>query len=201
METKLRIRFLEFFKDGNVLPRGYAANEELVVDENLYSRIKQSGGVVEIVEKLIPNPKKASKSAKTALGVGAAAGDGNGKRQHLVAAGDRADLGGRAGVQVDRGHPAVAVAEKGRPVQDPAGLVKGHILGKEGIQSQRSDDRGMLGVDDAIPAGPIGSQMDIDIAAAGVDPTALRELVEWGVVHSPMADAFRRSVPQLKPAS
>lgn len=59
----------------------------------------------------------------------------------------------------------------------------------------QSDDRGMLGVDDAVPAGPVRSRMDIVIAADGADPKAVRELADWGVAHSPMADAFRRSVP------
>ena len=59
----------------------------------------------------------------------------------------------------------------------------------------QSDDRGMLGVDDSVPAGPIKFRMDIVIAASGADPAVLRDLAEWGVTHSPMADAFRRAVP------
>ena len=59
----------------------------------------------------------------------------------------------------------------------------------------RSDDRGMLGVDDTVPPGPISFRMDILIAAGGADPQALRDLAEWGVAHSPMADAFHRAVP------
>ncbi|HUF43719.1 MAG TPA: OsmC family protein [Aestuariivirgaceae bacterium] len=59
----------------------------------------------------------------------------------------------------------------------------------------QSDDRGMLGVDDTVPPGPINFRMDIVIAASGADPIALRDLAEWGVVHSPVADAFRRAVP------
>ena len=59
----------------------------------------------------------------------------------------------------------------------------------------QSDDRGMLGVDDSVPAGPIKSRMDIVIAAEGVESQFLRDLVDWGVVHSPMADAIRRAVP------
>ncbi len=59
----------------------------------------------------------------------------------------------------------------------------------------RSDDRGMLGVDDTVPPGPLSFRMDIEIAAGGADPQALRGLAEWGVAHSPMADAFHRAVP------
>jgi uncharacterized OsmC-like protein len=59
----------------------------------------------------------------------------------------------------------------------------------------QSDDRGMLGVDDSVPAGPIGSRMNIVIAADGMESQRLRDLVDWGVAHSPMANAVRRAVP------
>jgi uncharacterized OsmC-like protein len=58
-----------------------------------------------------------------------------------------------------------------------------------------SDDRGLLGMDDAIPAGPLSSRIRVRIAAAGVDPQRLRELVEWADHHSPVTDAIRRAVP------
>lgn len=59
----------------------------------------------------------------------------------------------------------------------------------------QSDDRGMLGVDDTVPPGPIRFRMEIVIAASGADSKTIRDLAEWGVVHSPVADAFRRAVP------
>jgi uncharacterized OsmC-like protein len=59
----------------------------------------------------------------------------------------------------------------------------------------RSDDRGMLGTDDSVPAGFLRAQLQVRLAAAGVDPKTLEALVSWGVVHSPMADALRRAVP------
>lgn len=59
----------------------------------------------------------------------------------------------------------------------------------------RSDDRGLLGVADGIPAGPLALRVHIRIAAAGVPPEQLRELVEWGEAHSPVGDAVRRAVP------
>lgn len=58
-----------------------------------------------------------------------------------------------------------------------------------------SDDRGLLGVDDSVPAGPLSSRMRVRIAAEGVSPEALRELVEWADRHSPVSDAVRRAVP------
>lgn len=54
-----RVKNMETFKDGNVLNgRLIKAGEVLVVTELELHRIRQSGGVVEVVETLIPNPKK-----------------------------------------------------------------------------------------------------------------------------------------------
>lgn len=58
-----------------------------------------------------------------------------------------------------------------------------------------SDDRGLLGVDDRVPAGPLAVRTRIRIGAAGVAPERLRELVRWAEAHSPVADAIRRVVP------
>jgi uncharacterized OsmC-like protein len=58
-----------------------------------------------------------------------------------------------------------------------------------------SDDRGLLGMDEAVPAGPLSSRIRVRIAAEGVDPARLRELVEWADRHSPVSDAVRRAVP------
>jgi uncharacterized OsmC-like protein len=58
-----------------------------------------------------------------------------------------------------------------------------------------SDDRGLLGMDEAVPAGPLSSRIRVRIAAEGVEPARLRELVEWADRHSPVSDAVRRAVP------
>lgn len=58
-----------------------------------------------------------------------------------------------------------------------------------------SDDRGLLGMDDAIPAGPLASRIRVRIAADGVEPQRLRELVEWADRHSPVTDGCRRAIP------
>ena len=58
-----------------------------------------------------------------------------------------------------------------------------------------SDDRGLLGMDDAVPAGPLSSRILVRIAAEGADPQSLRELVEWADRHSPVSDAIKRAVP------
>ena len=60
----LKVKFNEFFKDGNVYPRGIRAGEILELEEDIVNRIRQSGGgsVFEIIEKRVPPPTK--KSAK-----------------------------------------------------------------------------------------------------------------------------------------
>jgi len=58
-----------------------------------------------------------------------------------------------------------------------------------------SDDRGLLGMDDSIAAGPLSSRVRVRIAADNTDPERLRELVEWADRHSPVTDGVRRAVP------
>ena len=57
-----------------------------------------------------------------------------------------------------------------------------------------SDDRGILGMDDGVPAGPLTMRVVIRIGAAGDAPT-LREVIDWGVAHCPLHDLVRRPVP------
>ena len=58
-----------------------------------------------------------------------------------------------------------------------------------------SDDRGMLGLDDSIPAGPLSSRIRVRIAADGIEPHRLRQVVEWADQHCPVTDSCRRAVP------
>lgn len=58
-----------------------------------------------------------------------------------------------------------------------------------------SDDRGILGLDDAVPAGPLSTRVAWRITAADADPAQLREVAEWAVAHCPVSDAVRRAVP------
>jgi uncharacterized OsmC-like protein len=62
------------------------------------------------------------------------------------------------------------------------------------VDSQ-SDDRGLLGMDDAVPPGPLSTRVRVRIEAEGIDPERLRELVEWAERRSPVTDAIRRAVP------
>jgi uncharacterized OsmC-like protein len=65
----------------------------------------------------------------------------------------------------------------------------------EVVVDGESDDRGLLGMDDSVPAGPLTSRIRVRISAEGVEPGALGELVHWADEHSPVSDAFRRAVP------
>ena len=58
-----------------------------------------------------------------------------------------------------------------------------------------SDDRGLLGIADDVPAGPLSGRVAIRIEAAGVDRATLDEVARWGVRHCPVCDAVERPVP------
>ena len=59
-----------------------------------------------------------------------------------------------------------------------------------------SDARGLLDVDPSIPPGPFASRTRVRIAADGVAPERLRELVWWGDAHSPVSDLVGRAIPR-----
>ena len=58
-----------------------------------------------------------------------------------------------------------------------------------------SDDRGLLGLDEEIPAGPYHMRTHIRIGTEGVPEEKLRSIIEWAEIHSPVADAISRAVP------
>lgn len=58
-----------------------------------------------------------------------------------------------------------------------------------------SDDRGLLGIDDAVPAGPLSSRVSVRLTAADVDGATLEQIAHWGVRHCPVCDALERPIP------
>ncbi len=58
-----------------------------------------------------------------------------------------------------------------------------------------SDDRGILGIDETVPAGPLSGRVSVRLLADGVEAAALEEMARWGVVHCPVCDALERPVP------
>jgi len=71
-------------------------------------------------------------------------------------------------------------------------------LGIEGFSCEvevdsESDDRGILGLDAAVPAGPLSLRIGFRISADS--PDRLEEVANWAVEHCPVSDAVRRAVP------
>lgn len=58
-----------------------------------------------------------------------------------------------------------------------------------------SDDRGIFGLDESVPPGPLTLRTRVRVAAPGADGETLRTLAEWGVAHCPVCDAAKRAVP------
>jgi uncharacterized OsmC-like protein len=58
-----------------------------------------------------------------------------------------------------------------------------------------SDDRGILGMDESVPAGPLSTRVLVKISAEGASPEQLQQIVEWGRDHCPVDDAIRRTIP------
>jgi uncharacterized OsmC-like protein len=65
----------------------------------------------------------------------------------------------------------------------------------EVVVDSESDDRGILGIDDSVPAGPLSSRARVRIEASGVAREDLERLVRWADSHCPVQDAVRRAVP------
>lgn len=57
------------------------------------------------------------------------------------------------------------------------------------------DDRGLFGINGSVQAGPLSVQTRVNIGASGVAADVLREIVDYAVIHSPVADKCRRATP------
>lgn len=69
------------------------------------------------------------------------------------------------------------------------------ILSCEVQVDSESDDRGILGLDDGVPAGPISSRIEVTIEAPGMSRPDRVALARWAVDHCPVTDAMARVVP------
>ena len=56
-----------------------------------------------------------------------------------------------------------------------------------------SDDRGILGLDPTVSAGPLSMRIGLRMSGAAAD--RLQEVAQWAVKHCPVSDAVRRAVP------
>jgi uncharacterized OsmC-like protein len=67
--------------------------------------------------------------------------------------------------------------------------------GVEVTVDSESDDRGILGLDAAIPAGALSMKIKVSIKPVAVDRPTTAALVQWAVDHCPVTDTVRRAVP------
>jgi uncharacterized OsmC-like protein len=67
------------------------------------------------------------------------------------------------------------------------------LSGLEVTVDSQSDDRGILGIDDAVPAGPIS--LRVHVRSTGNDQGRLLELAQWAIAHCPVSEAAGRIVP------
>ena len=57
-----------------------------------------------------------------------------------------------------------------------------------------SDDHGILGMDESVPAGPLSVSVKVRASAEGVDDAALRRLIERGAERCPVYEGTKRAV-------
>jgi len=67
------------------------------------------------------------------------------------------------------------------------------LAGVEVSVDSESDDRGILGIDPDVPAGPLS--MRISARATTADGAPADDIISWAVDHCPVSDAIRRAVP------
>ena len=65
----------------------------------------------------------------------------------------------------------------------------------EVVVDSESDDRGILGMDASVPAGPLSSRARVTLKPRGSDRESLEALVHWADEHCPVQDAVRRAIP------
>jgi uncharacterized OsmC-like protein len=64
----------------------------------------------------------------------------------------------------------------------------------EVLVDSESDDQGILGMDDSVPAGPLSVRVQVRIEGEPDDRESLEQVVDWAMQHCPVTDAIRRAV-------
>jgi hypothetical protein len=73
---------------------------------------------------------------------------------------------------------------------------QGIELGRiEVVVDSESDDRGILGLDDSVPAGPLSSRARVRIGRNSSPTEQVDAIIRWAEAHCPVQDAVRRAVP------
>ena len=65
----------------------------------------------------------------------------------------------------------------------------------EVVVDSESDDRGILGLDDSVPAGPLSSRARVRIVRTELPPGQLNAIIRWAELHCPVQDAVSRAIP------
>jgi uncharacterized OsmC-like protein len=68
------------------------------------------------------------------------------------------------------------------------------LSGLEVNVDSESDDRGILGIEEEVPAGPMSIKVTVRVESPQNEGT-VREVITWGLNHCPVDDAVRRPVP------
>jgi uncharacterized OsmC-like protein len=76
-----------------------------------------------------------------------------------------------------------------------AAAIRVPLGGIEVEVDSESDDRGILGLDDAIPAGPLNARIVISVHAPARSRADLQDLARWAVDHCPVSEMLGRVVP------
>lgn len=61
--------------------------------------------------------------------------------------------------------------------------------------TSESDDRGLLGIAEGVPAGPLSVRVAVRLHADAADSQLLETLARYGLDHCPVVDAVQRPVP------
>ncbi|HXN58782.1 MAG TPA: OsmC family protein [Candidatus Angelobacter sp.] len=79
---------------------------------------------------------------------------------------------------------------------------QGIELGRiEVVVDSESDDRGILGLDDSVPAGPLSSRARVRIGSKDLTAGQFNAIIRWAEVHCPVQDAVKRAVPSTVEAT
>jgi uncharacterized OsmC-like protein len=69
------------------------------------------------------------------------------------------------------------------------------LKGLQVTVDSESDDYGILGLDEAVPSGPLSMRVVVRVGSASASEDRVRAIVAWGVAHCPVCDAVKRAVP------
>lgn len=75
-----------------------------------------------------------------------------------------------------------------------AAQTQAEVVSVDVVVDSESDDRGILGLDDAIPAGALSVRVVVAMDAPTLNAADKAAMIEWAVEHCPVTDTIRRAV-------